>query len=47
MYEQFKNQVMLELSSKFSNDLISKVGDILDRVAVDYDINKKLSLNTE
>lgn len=41
MYEQFRNQVMLNLSGQFSADVIAKIGAVLDKTAIDYDIKKK------
>lgn len=41
MYEQFRNHVMLNLSSQFSPDILEKIGAVLDRTAIDYDIKKK------
>lgn len=41
MYEQFRNQVMLFLSGRFSPDILEKIGAALDRTAIDYDIKKK------
>ena len=41
MYEQFRNQFMLNLSSHFPTDIIEKIRSALDRTAIDYDIKKK------
>ena len=45
MYEQFRNQFILNLSNHFPADIIEKIRSVLDRTAIDYDIKKKKKLH--